>query len=79
MEVSPSVGDAAMTYGTSYFRSHAHAVYYYRAQYGTLAEDIVRGKIKVGDIHLGQPPLKDGETCFLIDNGTRWAIKERSK
>jgi hypothetical protein len=20
------------------------------------------------------PPLKDGETCFLIDNGTRWAV-----
>jgi hypothetical protein len=65
---------AAMTYGTSYFRSLMHAVWYYKGQYGEYALEIVPTKIRLGEIHVGLPPLKEGESCFLIDNGTRWAI-----
>jgi hypothetical protein len=51
-----------------------HAVWYYKNQYGEAALVLVPEKIRDGDIHVGMPPLKDGETCFLIDNGTRWAV-----
>ena len=61
-----------MIYGTSYFRSYAHAVWYYRHQY---KRSLVAEMLRDGSIHLGMPPLKEGETCFLIDGGTRWAIK----
>jgi hypothetical protein len=66
---------AVMTYGTCYFRSLMHAVWYYQGQYGKAALVIVPEKIRDGEIHVGMPPLKSGETCFLIDNGTRWAVK----
>lgn len=63
-----------MTYGTSYFRSKVHAIFYYQSQHGAYAGLAVEEKLQRGDIHLGMPPLKDGETCFLIDNGCRWAV-----
>jgi len=63
-----------MTYGTSYFRSMMHAVWYYKGQYGEAALHYVPEKVRLGEIHIGMPPLKDGETCFLIDNGCRWAV-----
>ena len=63
-----------MTYGTFYFRSMVHAAFYYRAQYGAAAHIIVAEKVRDGTIKIGKPPMKDGETCFLIDNGTRWAV-----
>lgn len=63
-----------MTYGTSYFRSMAHAAWYYEPQYGKAAMTIVPEKVRLGEIHIGMPPLKKGETCFLIDNGCRWAV-----
>lgn len=67
-----------MTYGTSYFYSTIKAVLYYsdynpHAPWREVAE-MVEGKIRSGEIHIGKPPLKDGETCFLIDKGTRWAV-----
>jgi hypothetical protein len=64
--------EALMTYGTAYFRSRVHAIWYYKPQYD---EDYVHEMIERGDIHIGMPPLKQGETCFLIDNGCRWAIR----
>ena len=63
-----------MTYGTSYFRSLMHADFYYKGQYGAAAFILVAEKIANGEIHIGMPPLKSGETCHLIDNGTRWAV-----
>ena len=63
-----------MTYGTCYFRSFAHAAYYYRKQYGAAALILVVEKVRYGEIHIGKPPMKPGETCFLIDDGTRWAV-----
>lgn len=63
-----------MTYGTSYFRSMVHAAMYYRSQYGAAAHHYVAEKVRNGEIHIGKPPMKDGETCFLIDDGTRWAV-----
>ena len=62
-----------MTYGTSYFRSMAHAAMYYK-RYGAASHIIVAEKVRDGEIHIGMPPLKPGETCFLIDDGTRWAV-----
>lgn len=60
-----------MTYGTAYFRSMVHAIWYYHPQYD---DGYVTEMVRRGEIHIGQPPLKDGETCFLIDNGCRWAV-----
>jgi hypothetical protein len=50
--------------GTSYFPS-LHDAYLYYAQ---LNIDEVAYKIKMGEIHLGKPPLKPGETLFIKDN-----------
>lgn len=63
-----------MTYGTSYFRSLMHAVWYYEKQYGKAALIYVPDMIRDGAIHVGMPPLKQGERCYLIDNGCRWAV-----
>lgn len=65
-----------MTYGTSYFVSHAAAVRYYRATEGKDAAGAVERKLAEGQIHLGKPDLKPGEVLTVIDNGTRYAIKE---
>lgn len=67
-----------MTYGTCYFRSMIDAVRYYcDYEPGYSWREVaflVEEKVRNGDIHIGMPPLKDGETCFLIDKGTRWAV-----
>jgi hypothetical protein len=63
-------------WGTSYFRSYAHAVHYYRHQY---KRSFVDEMLAEGSIHIGAPPMKDGETCILIDEGTRWAIVDGKK
>ncbi len=70
-----------MTTGTSYFVSRAAAVRYY-ADYesGTRsgkrfqAEHAVDTKLAEGSIHIGEPPLKPGETLSVIDAGTRYAV-----
>lgn len=33
-------------------------------------------KLAEGSIHIGKPPLKDGETLNVIDDGTRYEITE---
>lgn len=62
--------------GTSYFKDRAAAVRYYRNYEGANAEDAVTRKLAEGQIHLGEPPHKPGDTLRLIDNGTRWEIEE---
>ena len=34
----------------------------------------VRNKIEEGEISIGQPDIKAGETLSIIDDGTRYAI-----
>lgn len=53
--------------GTCYFPSYAHAVAYY-GRFGG-----VNYKIQMGEIHIGNPPLKEGETKFLKEN--RWHVR----
>ena len=68
-----------MTYGTSYFVSRAMAVCYYKPYEGGNLKDAsqaVDRKIAAGEIHIGAPKLKAGETLSIIDDGTRYAIKE---
>ena len=62
----------AQIIGTSHFRSEDDAVRYYWS-YGLDRRDVAR-KIREGEISIGQPALRDGETAILIDNGTRYAI-----
>lgn len=38
------------------------------------AEAVVRRKLADGQIRIGKPPLKRGEYCYLVDNGTRYAV-----
>jgi hypothetical protein len=71
----PTKVEQKMTYGTQYFRSMIHAAMYYTPQYGRAgAMRAVEEKVKRGEIKMGMPPLRNGESCFLIDGGTRWAI-----
>jgi len=50
--------------GTSYFPT-LHDAYMY---YANLSIEQVAYKIKLGEIHLGKPVLKAGETLFIKDN-----------
>jgi hypothetical protein len=63
-----------MTYGTSHFVDLAAALKYYKA-YG-YDKPAVKQKLAEGQIHLGPPTLKPGETLRVIDNGTRYQITE---
>ena len=60
--------------GTSNFVSRAAAIKYY-SDYGYADEEhAVSRKLYEGEISIGNPPLKPGETLSIIDNGTRYAI-----
>jgi hypothetical protein len=61
-----------MRIGTSYFVSRDAAIRYYK-RYGE-DEHGVASKLFNGEIHLGEPPLKPGETLNVIDDGTRYEI-----
>ncbi len=63
-----------MIVGTSYFKSKAAAIRYYRP-YG-FDRAAVEQKLAEGEIHIGVPPTKPGDTLQLIDGGTRWQITE---
>ena len=66
-----------MTWGTAYFPSRGDAHKYFRPMgYFSFQVD---NKINTGDIHIGKPMLKEGETCHLrADQGgsKRWFITE---
>lgn len=70
-----------MITGTSYFRSFAAACLYYSAceEEMKIGEVIsfVSEKIEDGDIMVGEPDISDEEELILIDDNTRYAIKER--
>ncbi len=66
------------TTGTSHFVSFTKACDYYR-DYDPDAtpaelESHVRKAIDEGEISIGQPDIKPGETLSIIDDGTRYAI-----
>lgn len=69
-----AVWERDMRYGTSYFPSIEHAQRYYKP-YGFDAAAVDR-KLAEGEIHIGEPPLKAGQSLYLIDNFTRYAIDE---
>jgi hypothetical protein len=69
-----------MTTGTSNFVNFTKACDYYRSQGNeeltpAQLEKLVKNKIEEGEIELGQPTLKDGQTLRVIDNGCRYAIQ----
>ena len=66
--------------GTAHFPSTRAAEAYYRTQDCTTdrqARQLVATKIAEGLIHIGPPPLKEGERLTLIDGNRRYAIIER--
>ena len=56
--------------GTSYLPTMHDAYVYY---YGQISLEEVLYKVKMGEIHLGKPPLKPGETLFI--KGNRYHIQ----
>lgn len=62
-----------MIIGTHYFVSHSAAIAYYR-DYGCTPADVCR-KLVDGEIAVGLPPAKLGETPVKIDGGRRWALR----
>jgi len=68
-----------MTYGTSHFVSKAAAIRYYRDYEGSDAKQVVEQKIREGQIHIGRPHLKPGETLSVVDGGKRYAISNPRK
>lgn len=65
--------------GTSHFVSLEHAAQYYSFYYGNNIDNgraAAKRKITTGEIHIGPPELKPGETLQIIDDGTRYAIVE---
>jgi hypothetical protein len=65
-----------MLHGTSYFLSVYSACAYYRS-YGYTQREVQK-KIAAGEIHIGVPPVGEGEVVTLIDGGMRYAILTRS-
>lgn len=65
-------------YGTSYFRSKAEAIAYFKP-YGYNAKDIAT-KIRAGDISIGKPTLKAGEKLdFDVREGRYFIYTENPK
>jgi hypothetical protein len=65
-----------MRYGTNRFVSILAAHRYY-ADYGyDDVEAAVAQKLEDGEIVIGRPVLKEGESFRLIDNGTRYEIND---
>lgn len=69
-----------MRTGTSHFVSIQAAELYYSDYIPNFSKAVVAAhvanKIKSGDIHIGKPELKPGETLVICDDGTRYAIDD---
>ncbi len=59
-------------WGTSYFVS-LKAAYDYYASYGVIKTEVDRG-LREGEIHIGQPCLKQGEHLVTVDHDRRYAV-----
>ena len=65
-----------MRTGTGYFTSITRAELYYKPYHYRDTRAAVMQKLKDGEIHLGRPPLKPGETC-QPDNEGRYHITKQ--
>jgi len=65
-----------MITGTHHFVSRDAAVRYYKPYHYDDTTAAVARKITEGEIAIGEPLLKPGQTLSIIDNGTRYAIEE---
>ena len=65
-----------MRYGTSHFVSKDAAVRYYRPYGYNETSRIVEHKLKDGEIHIGEPELKNGETCYLNADEGRYFVTD---
>lgn len=63
-----------MRVGTAHFVSRKHAVKYYRDYHYEDTEKAVDQKLAEGEIHIGPPALKKGQSLELIDNGCRYCL-----
>jgi len=61
-----------MQIGTNHFVSFQAACDYY-STYGDTKADVER-KLRDGEIHIGQPRLKDGEHLITVDHDWRYAV-----
>lgn len=74
-----------MKTGTCYFPSYGAAMRYYRPYVGVIVRGaqvhelraMVDQKLNEGEIHIGKPALKPGETLSIEDN--RYHITEAGK
>lgn len=73
------VKEEKMQSGTSYFVSKEAAVKYYKGQDYDDAEVAVEQKLKDGEIHIGKPELKDGETLKVNKEEGRYFIEADRK
>lgn len=64
-----------MTYGTSHFTTKAAAVRYYRA-YEDEPSKAVERKLAEGQIHIGIPELRDGQSCYVNAEEGRYFITD---
>lgn len=64
------------TYGTANFVSKATAIRYYQPYFYENTAVAVEQKIAEGEIFIGPPKVKPGETLSIIDDGTRYAVTE---
>lgn len=60
MTTNKEARDYKLTWGTCYFKGYFEAVDYYGER------QLVDYKLKMGEINIGVPPLKEGETLSLI-------------
>lgn len=64
------------THGTANFVSKATAIRYYQPYFFENTAVAVEQKIAEGEIFIGQPELRPGETLSIIDDGARYAVTE---
>lgn len=68
--------------GTCHFESLPAAVAYYRRQGDCSVFDATKdvfAKLDAGEIHIGVPPIKEGERVEIIAGEGRYAIIEEGK
>ncbi len=63
-------------YGTSHFTSLVAAIRYYKDYGYDNAKEAVKRKIREGEIHIGRPKLKAGQSLATTDGGKRYEIIE---
>jgi hypothetical protein len=65
-----------ITVGTSHFVSRAAAVAYYRDYGYDDTGAAVDRKLAEGEIHIGPPTLKPGQTLGTTDGGRRYTVTD---